>query len=293
MRLLAGLGAGSFVYLIVGQMVGVRLMARRRQVDIARPTSRVGEARAWLAQTGTQVTMLQATLLSFGCAVVGLIATVGLTGVPPLGLLGAGLAGSAPFLVLSQRRRRQTAARLAAWPDALRDLLTHLRASLSVHAGLCQLAATGPLPLRPSFARYQMLAAALDQRAALEVVQAELADPVSDRIVEVILVAFDQGSSVVIDILDDLASATTDDLRLVEEIETAQLETKLEARGAALLPFAVLAMLCSTSGDYRLFYQSPAGWFVVLLGGSLSIVGLLVIRRLGRAPTEARTLGPA
>jgi tight adherence protein B len=283
MRLLAGLGAGSFVYLIVGQMVGVRLMARRRRVDIARPTSRVGEARAWLAQTGTQVTMLQATLLSFGCAVVGLIATVGLTGVPPLGLLGAGLAGSAPFLVLSQRRRRQTAARLAAWPDALRDLLTHLRASLSVHAGLC----------RPSFARYQMLAAALDQRAALEVVQAELADPVSDRIVEVILVAFDQGSSVVIDILDDLASATTDDLRLVEEIETAQLETKLEARGAALLPFAVLAMLCSTSGDYRLFYQSPAGWFVVLLGGSLSIVGLLVIRRLGRAPTEARTLGPA
>jgi tight adherence protein B len=154
-------------------------------------------------------------------------------------------------------------ASLAAWPDALRDIITHLRSTVSMHASLSELGRSGPLPLRPYFNRYAGLAGTQDHRTALQVVREDLADPLSDRAIEVLLVSFDQGSSVLIDILDGLAASASEDLRLLDEIETLQLETKLEARGAAVLPFVVLAMLCLFTPGYRSFYAMSAGWVVV------------------------------
>ncbi len=161
---------------------------------------------------------------------------------------------------------------------------------MSLHAGLVELGRTGPVPLRSHFVRYRDLAAALDQRSALEAVRDELADPLSDRIIEVLLIALEQGSSIVVDILDDLARSATNDLQLIEEIETAQLETRIESVGATVLPFVVLAFLCATAPGYRDFYSSPAGWFVVAIGGVSSLVGLVVISRLSRIPGEDRIL---
>ena len=204
--------------------------------------------------------------------------------------MGQSIACAVPRVVFARRRQVLVRARLSAWPDALRDLITHLRSSLSMHASLCELGRTGPPSLRPYFTRYAGLAGALDQRTALEVVREELADPLSDRAIEVLLVAFDQGSSVVIDILDDLAASSAEDLRLLDEIDTLQLETKLEARGAAVLPFAVLAVLCLFTPGYRSFYATSAGWVVVMLGALMSVGGLALISRLGRVPAEERIL---
>src|SRR5207249_4258683 len=113
-----------------------------------------------------------------------------------------------------------------------------------------------------------------------------LADPVSDRIIEVLLVAHEQGASVAIDALRDLAASTTADLRLAEEIQTAQLEQKIEARAGVVLPFVVLVLLCSSSPPYREFYASPGGWLVILVGAAMSLAGAIVIDRLGRLPVE-------
>lgn len=287
MRLLAGLSAGVLVYLMLGSLVGLT----PSWLKATRPRRRRGAGwQDWLNQTGSAVTVRQVGLTSLAAAAMlgGLVLV--LVGVPALSFLAA-LAGLAvPLTALARRRRSLVAARTRAWPDALHDLITHLRANLSIHGGLCQLAKTGPEPLRPYFDRYRALSGALDQRSALEVVREELADPLSDRVIEVVLVAFEQGPSVVVDILEDLAVATVGDLRLVEEVETAQLETKLEARAAAVLPFVVLALLCATSDDYQAFYRSSTGWMVVFFGGLLSLIGLVVISRLGRLPGEERTL---
>jgi tight adherence protein B len=285
--LLAGLAAAVLAYMIVGAALGVRpqiLPSTRTR------RSRAERRREWLHQAGTGVAPAQFVLASLlGGAGAGLVVLL-VARVLPLALLAGGVTSLWPRAYYARRRRRITAERMAAWPDALRDLIAHLRAPLSVHAALLELGRTGPLPLRPSFARYGALSSALDHRRALEVVREELADPLSDRILEIILVAFDQGSAVVIDILADLATATGADLRLHEEIETAQLETRLEAWGAAVLPFAVLALLCATSRDYRAFYAAPAGWLVIVVGGAMSVAGLLAINRLGRIPSEERIL---
>lgn len=287
MRLLAALGAGLFVYLAVGVLIGVTPAWLRKNRE-HRPRS--ASWREWLQQANADVTPAQFVGVSLGLGIsVGVIVGAAV-GVPALGVVAGSVAVAFPRLVFARRRAALVQERLAAWPDAIRDVTTHLRASLSMHASLCEVGRSGPMPLRPYFNRYAGLSAALDQRAALEVVREDLADPMSDRVVEVLLVAFDQGSSVVIDILHDLAASSSEDLRLLDEIETLQLETKLEARGAAILPFVVLAMLCVSTPGYRSFYATPAGWFVVAVGAAMSFGGLLVIRRLGRVPTEERIL---
>ncbi len=287
MRLLAGLAAGALVYLSLGSLLGVTPAWLRRPLE----RRSIGVSwREWLQQAGADVTPLQFVMVSLGLGVtVGSIAGA-VVGVPALGVVAGTVASAVPHSVFARRRRALVQARLAAWPDALRDLITHLRASLSMHASLCEIGRSGPVPLRSYFNRYAGLSGALDQRTALEVVREELADPLSDRVIEVLLVAFEQGSSVVIDILDDLASSSAEDLRLLDEIETLQLETKLEARGAAVLPFVVLAMLCVFTPGYRSFYATSAGWFVVIAGALMSVGGLVVITRLGRVPVEERIL---
>ena len=287
MRLLAGLAAGFFVYLAIGSLVGVTPRWMRRSSD---HPGRVAGWREWLQQAGADVTPAQFGAVSLGLGVaVGVVVSL-LIGVPALGVVAGLLACAIPRMAFARRREALVRARLSAWPDALRDLITHLRASMTMHASLCELGRSGPVPLRPYFNRYAGLAGALDQRTALEVVREDLADPMSDRVIEVLLVAFDQGTSVVLDILDDLATSSSEDLRLLDEIDTLQLETKLEARGAAVLPFAVLAMLCVFTPGYREFYSSAAGWVVVGTGAVMSIGGLIVISRLGRVPEEERML---
>ena len=55
----------------------------------------------------------------------------------------------------------------------------------------------------------------------------------SDRIIEVLLVAHEQGTGVVLDLLRDLAETTTDDIRLLETIETPP---ELRRRRHVVLP---------------------------------------------------------
>jgi tight adherence protein B len=288
MTLLAALSAGVFVYLSLGALVGISPRFLNRSPSGERP--RRDRAQDWLHQAGAEVTPFQFFAVSIGTAGVVAVLMQALTEVVPLTIVAAGLALWIPRSFYGQRRNTIVQARINAWPDALRDLVAHLTSSMSVHVALIELGRSGPVALRPYFNRYAGLAAALDHRTALEVVREELADPVSDRVIEIVLVAFEQGSAVVIDILADLAEDTAGDIALGEEIRTAQLEVRLESRTAAVLPFLVLMMMVATSKDYANFYRSSAGWLVIAIGGLLCMAGLYIINRLGRVSTEQRIL---
>lgn len=287
MTLLAGLFAGIFAYLALGAIVGVTPAWLQREHGNRR---RGAKAQDWLNQAGADVTPAQFAVASLTGAAIAAFAVWTLTQVPALAFVASGLALASPRMFYAKRRAAVVGERLDAWPDVIRDLVTHLRASTSVHGALCEIGRTGPIPLRHFFNRYAGISATIDHRSALEVVREELADPLSDRIIEVILVAFEQGTSVVMDVLEDLAESTAADLRLTEQIRTSQLETKLESRGAAVLPFVVLAMLCTSTAGYREFYSTPAGWVVVIFGGLMALAGMLVINRLGIIPSEHRIL---
>jgi len=179
----------------------------------------------------------------------------------------------------------------AAWPDGLRDIIASIAAGRSLPQALNALAASGPAPLQEAFARFPMLSRMLGTVPALEVIKEELADSTSDRVIEVLVLAYERGGQIVRDILEDLVVATTRDLKLLEEVETEGLEMKINARAVLVLPWLVLVALTIREGPFRDFYRSPGGLLVVLVAGMLSVVGGLLIARLARTRSEQRVFG--
>jgi hypothetical protein len=76
--------------------------------------------------------------------------------------------------------------------------------------------------------------------------------------------------------------------RPLEEIASADLEQKINARAVFVLPWLVLLSLTGRPGQFRAFYQSPGGVVVVVLGALLSLAGMWLVGRLARDRTEQR-----
>lgn len=291
MVLLAGLFAAVFVYFAIGFVTGWIPDRMRLASNRARAPRRTVSRQAWLNQAGAGVTPLQFWLTSIGLGVLLFVLAYAITGVAGLALVPGGAAAAIPRVYYARRRRQAADARVRAWPDAIRTLTANIAASQSLHQALKGLSTGGPIPLRPTFSRYTQLCLALDQKSALEVVKEELADPVSDRVCEVLIVATDAGPAIVLDVLRDLADATTKDLQLTDHMETAQTEQKLNAGAVFVLPFVLLGLMVAQGGAAREFYVSPAGFLVIAIGTTMSTLGMLVVRKLGKLPKERRIFG--
>ncbi|MGH8986940.1 MAG: type II secretion system F family protein [Acidimicrobiia bacterium] len=288
MRLLAALAMGVFAYFLVGFVTGYApdLAFRRRNTR-----SQVGRRQLWLHQAGLAVTPGQFATASVGVGVVAFAVVTAVTGTPLVALVPAGAVAALPRAYFSRRRAVRLRRVQEAWPDGLRDLLASITAGRSLPQALATLASSGPLPLQEAFERFPLLARMLGTVPALEVVKEELADPTSDRVIEVLVLAQERGGQIVKEILEDLVATTTRDLKVQEEIETEGLEMKINARVVLVLPWVVLVALTIRAGPFRDFYQSAGGLVVVALGGALSVVGYLVINRLGRSQYERRVFG--
>jgi tight adherence protein B len=122
-------------------------------------------------------------------------------------------------------------------------------------------------------------------------VKDDLADPTSDRVIEVLILAYERGGTVVPEILSDLAEATTRDLWTLEQVRSEALEQKLNSRIVFVLPWFVLVAMTAQSGAFRDFYSTRAGILVALVGGVMSLVGILIASKLGSQPAEPRVFG--
>ena len=213
-----------------------------------------------------------------------------LTATPAVGLVPGIAAALAPRAVAGRRRARRLHAVQESWPDGLRQLSAAIAAGMSLPQAVLGLAANGPAPLRTAFARFPVLLRTAGMVPALESVKAELADPTSDRVLEVLVLAHERGGRLVGDLLTDLAQATADDVRALEQIATEGLEQKINARAVFALPWLVLFTLTARPGAFRDFYQSRAGLAVVAVAGGLSLLGLWLAARLAREPVEERVL---
>ncbi|NND01216.1 MAG: hypothetical protein HKN91_00375 [Acidimicrobiia bacterium] len=288
MRLLAGLLAGLFTYMAVGYVTGYAPNFRWRT------TSRAGEMtkrQLWLIQAGLNVSPSRFWFVS---GVLGLI-TFGLTsGISQtfwVALPPAVVATFMPYWFYERRRLQRLSAVKSAWPDGLRHLVGGVRSGMSLPLALEDLSVNGPPALQEALARYPTLARVFGVTAALEAVRDELADPTTDRVVEVLLVAYERGGAIVPDILSDLGESTTKDLRTLEEIKSESLEQRLSARIVFAVPWFVLLMMTAREGPYREFYRTAGGTIVIFVGAILSLLGWWIVSRLGRQPAEERVFG--
>ena len=285
----AALAAGLFAYLGVGYLVGY-VPANLAIAPLARkaPKPHRASRQEWLNQAGLPVTPAQFWATSVIAGSVTFFFIVLLTSLPFVAAGPAIGVALLPRFYFSQQRRQRSRARLEAWPEALRSIIASVASSMSLHQALVALSTTGPTQLRPVFQRYGQLAYTLDANTALEVIREELADPVSDRVMEDLILATEQGPSVVVDILRDLATSTVEDLQVLDRVETSHLEQKLTARAVFVLPFCFLLIMTYREGPGRDFYSTAAGIAVILFGTAMSAVGMMIVNRLGRLPEEPR-----
>jgi tight adherence protein B len=289
MTLLAALTIGVFCLLLTGYVVGTPVRWARWR----RPSSGDSSTRLWLAQTGVHISLRSFVAGSLAVGGLAFIATYVATGAVLVAVVPAVAAASIPRGYLRRRRVARLRALQSAWPDALRDVGASIAAGHSLTSALVTVADTGSPALREAFARFATRARILGTIPALELVQAELADPTSDRVIEVLILATERGGPIVKQILEDLVVTVTRDVKVLDEIDSEGLEMKLNARAVLVMPWLVLVALTVRAGPFRSFYQSPAGVLVVLVGAGLSAFGGWWIGRLGRAQEEQRVFGVA
>jgi tight adherence protein B len=287
---LAALFTGAFCALVAGAIVGVR-------VRFTPISSRRGDAvqrrRLWLRQAGLRVTPAQFLAGSAGTGLLALVMVRAVTGSWFVAAVPAIAVSLLPRAYFGRQREQRLRSVQATWPDGLRDLLASIAAGHSLGQAVTTLAATGPEPLREAFARYPDLARMVGTGAALEIVKEDLADPTSDRVLEVLVLAHERGGGIVRSILEDLVDATTKDLKLLDQLDTEGLEMRINSRAVVVLPWLVLVFLTMSDGPFRDFYSSARGFVTLLVGGVLSLVGLAVLGRLGKRAQETRVFGGA
>jgi tight adherence protein B len=284
MRLLAALASGFFVYLAAGFLTGhTPTFQRSRRVPVD-----TGGQEIWLSQAGVDLTPRQFWAGSIFVGFLGFGFSWAVSGAWVVAAVPGFTMAFLPRAYFSRQRSRRFAETVEAWPDGLRDLTASVSAGKSLHQAIESMAATGPPALRRAFARFPTLGQMFGARAALETIKEDLADPTSDRVIEVLALAYERGGSSVTGILSDLADAVTEDLRTIEEIRTAELEQKINARAVFALPWFVLLMITIRGGPFREFYQGTAGVLTVVVGAILSLAGLLIVSRLSRDPAETR-----
>jgi hypothetical protein len=131
----------------------------------------------------------------------------------------------------------------------------------------------------------------VEHPAVVVCVRLTLTPDTADRIIEVLILAYERGGSVVPEILADLADATTRDLWTMEQVRTEALEQKINSRVVFVLPWVVLVAMTARSGAFRDFYATSTGLLVVAVGGLLSLIGVATASRLGAQPSETRVFG--
>ncbi len=284
MRWAAALASGTFVAFLTAVLMGIRPRlgwARRRDQ---------GARQLWLAQAGLHVTPLQFTAISVGVGLVALVILLGLSGVWAVALPPSVLISLLPRFYFARVRTRRLSEVRKAWPDGIRDLIGGVASGISIQRALENLSRSGPAPLREAFGRFPVLARTMGVTPTLESIKEDLADPTSDRVIEVLRIAHEKGGALIPEILRDLAESTSMDLAATEEEQTEALEQRINARVVFMLPWLVLVALTFRPGPFRSFYSSPAGIVVVAIGAGLSLLGIAIVSRLSRPPDEPRVL---
>jgi tight adherence protein B len=245
----------------------------------------------WMTRAGVgRVSIGQLVAVCLAIATVTGMSLFALTHAFWLALTFAVLTGYLPVAVLKARHARRVRERREVWPDAIDNLVSAVRAGMSLPDAVSILAERGPEALREPFGHFAAAYAATGRFGeALEQVKEELADPAADRVFEALRVTREVGGSELGRTLRTLSAFLRDEHRVRRELEARQSWVIVAARLAFATPWFVLVLL-ATKPEAVAAYQRPAGAVVIAVGAVLATAGYRLMLRIGRLPTEERVL---
>ncbi len=291
--------SGALLGLAFGLGVALIVTSRRHSDRLVRPASQpwwsrfVARREDLIRRSGGSAASVAVTYVAqAGAAALAAVAALVVTG--SLVLAGwAGLAGLFVVPIQLRRRARRRATELReSWPDAVDSLAAAIRAGMSIPEAVEQLGAVGPEPLR---APVEMAMSSYHSSGrfdeSLLVLREELADPVADRVVEVLRMARATGGSDLGRVLRTFSDLLREEARLRAEMEARAGWTINAARVAVAAPWLVLAMLATSSGVLEA-YDSPGGALVLSVGAVVCLVAYRLMLRLGQVSGERRVMAP-
>jgi tight adherence protein B len=220
---------------------------------------------------------------------IGLV-VLALTGTLSLAGAFALFAALLPRALVVRRRHSRMHDLRELWPDVVDNLASAVRAGMSLPEGLAAVGVRGPVQLRPAFTRFgEDYSATGSFSSCLDRLADELADPIADRIIESLRMAREVGGTDLGRLLRTLSTFLREDARTRAELETRQGWTVNAARLALAAPWIVLLLLATRGQNVRA-YDSPTGVLVLAIGGGVSALAYVLMRRIGRLPEEGRVL---
>ncbi|HZJ25567.1 MAG TPA: type II secretion system F family protein [Acidimicrobiia bacterium] len=224
-------------------------------------------------------------------ALLGGLVGAALLGSVSIAVIAAGAGGAMPYVLVRTRARRRRRLLTRCWPEAIELLAGAVRAGDTLPAAIAVVADQGPDPLRPAFrslvADHRVSG---DLRGALDRLGIALADPISDRVVITLEVAYRVGGRELGRVLRTLAAFLREDQAVRQEIESRQSWTVVAARVAAAAPWLVLLLIASQP-QARGAFDSIGGLVVLVAGAAATVAGYRLMLALGRLPEEPRVLG--
>ena len=208
------------------------------------------------------------------------------TGVPVIAVLAAATGSALPGWWRRRSVRRLNEQRMAAWPDAVDDLRSEVRAGVGLPEAVAALAVSGPMPLRPRFASFLAEYRATGSfRSGLGTLTGS-ADPVAERVVAALTVARELGGSELGTVLATLSTIVREDARARAEIRARQSWTVTAARLAVAAPWLTVIVMCTRPGTVEA-YRGPAGAMVLGAVALVSLAAYRLMSRVGRLPVDA------
>jgi tight adherence protein B len=218
------------------------------------------------------------------------VAVLVLTSTLAIAACFAGFGFVVPVMVVRRMALQRQGALREQWPEAVDNLASAVRAGMALPEAVSQLARRGPVPLQEPFARFAAAYRSTGRFGdCLDLLKAELADPVGDRVCETLRVAREVGGSDLGTVLRTLSELLREDARTRAELETRQGWVVNGARLAVAAPWLVLLMLGTQSQTVEA-YDTPAGTLLLAIGAAACIVAYRMMLRIGRLPAEQRVL---
>lgn len=279
-----GLGFGLGLLLLISPLFAGRTNRRTR------PT-RSGRLDALIHAAGiprlTRTGLIGACV---GSAVVVASAVLIITAVPMVALLAGLASASVPVVLLRRRIAQQSKARQHAWPDAVDQLASAVRAGLALPEAVADMSRRGPMSLRMAFAEFDAEYRATGSFSrALDSLQDALADPVADRVCASLRITREVGGSDLGHVLRTLSALLREDLRTRGDIAARQSWTVNAARISVAAPWLTLALL-STRPEAVAAFTTWTGTLVLAGAAAVSVVAYRLMRMLGRLPVPERVI---
>lgn len=168
-------------------LVGLALL-RAERTGVARPRDRSRGA-----VPGLDVPAVQFWATVLGVALLTFMMVYAFTGLVVVSAAPALVVATLPRAYFVHKRALRLAGVQEAWPDGLRDLVSSVKSGASLPSAIESMATYGPEPLRQAFGGFGVYARSLGVVPALEMVKEDISDPTSDRIIEVLILAYQRG----------------------------------------------------------------------------------------------------